>query len=210
VSGDQWWQRNRIPKAILVGGLVALPFGLAEIGISWASVYGPRWLEIPGVELFFFLSILAVLLIPFFLLGTLFQRTRAACFAIACALASVVFTQTVLSSIADRVRMSGFRAIAVEARPLVAAIRAYQEAHGKPPATLADIPPALLHGLPFHYYSDAHTPTQYHGNSWVLSLDTGSGFLNWDQFLYYPQQNYPATGHGGWLRRIEEWAYVHE
>jgi hypothetical protein len=34
--------------------------------------------------------------------------------------------------------------------------------------------------------------------------------MNWDMFLYFPKQNYPKAGYGGWLERIEDWAYVHE
>ena len=50
----------------------------------------------------------------------------------------------------------------------------------------------------------------YHENPWVLCVFTPSGGINFDQFMYFPKQNYPETGYGGWLERIGDWAYVHE
>jgi hypothetical protein len=50
----------------------------------------------------------------------------------------------------------------------------------------------------------------YQGNPWVLTAIVSTGSVNWDKFLYFPLQNYPSTGYGGWLERIGDWAYVHE
>lgn len=47
-------------------------------------------------------------------------------------------------------------------------------------------------------------------NPWVLVVFTPSGGINFDQFMYFPLQNYPEHGYGGWLERIDDWAYVHE
>ena len=47
-------------------------------------------------------------------------------------------------------------------------------------------------------------------NSWVLYIDTPSGGINFDMFMYFPNQNSPKTGYGGVLERIGDWAYVHE
>ncbi len=47
-------------------------------------------------------------------------------------------------------------------------------------------------------------------NPWVLIVHTPSGGINFDQFMYFPLQNYPESGYGGWLARIRDWAYVHE
>ncbi len=42
------------------------------------------------------------------------------------------------------------------------------------------------------------------------SVQTPLGVLNWDQILYFPNQNYPAKGYGGPIELIDDWAYVHE
>lgn len=50
----------------------------------------------------------------------------------------------------------------------------------------------------------------FDGNPWALIVSAPSGPLNFDQFMYFPLTNYPATGYGGWLERVGDWAYVHE
>ena len=211
MNGHQWRQSNRIPKAAMVGALAALPIGAVNIGVHWASVHGPRWLEIPGVELLFLPGLVAAALVPIFLLAALIPRARVACLAIACAFGSAFLVQVACTVLASEVRLRGFRTIAIEARPLLKAIYTHHRLNGAPPVMLAELPPEVLRGQPpFHYFCDADTPYRCNGNPWVLSLDAGTGFLNWDQFLYYPLQNYPRVGHGGSLEPVEEWAYVHE
>jgi hypothetical protein len=43
-----------------------------------------------------------------------------------------------------------------------------------------------------------------------LVVFTPSGAINFDQFMYFPNRNYPEQGFGGWIERIGDWAYVHE
>jgi hypothetical protein len=62
----------------------------------------------------------------------------------------------------------------------------------------------------YEYLTGRQTLEQYDGNPWVVWVDTPSGGINWDIFLYYPRQNYPQRGHGGYLERVKDWAYVHE
>jgi hypothetical protein len=61
---------------------------------------------------------------------------------------------------------------------------------------------------PLELVSNGHKRiAQYYGNSWILRADVSSAFLNWDEFLYFPQQNYPAQGS---FERVGKWAYFHE
>jgi len=41
-------------------------------------------------------------------------------------------------------------------------------------------------------------------------IETPSGGFNWDIFIYFPSQNYPEYKYGGFLEKVEDWAYVHE
>jgi hypothetical protein len=100
----------------------------------------------------------------------------------------------------------------------VAAIRAYDIAQGRPPASLADIVPTHLSAVPrtgimaypnYRYYVGPEAQ-RYDKNPWVLVIHTPSGGINFDQFMYFPLQNYPQQGYGGSLVRIRDWAYVHE
>jgi len=47
----------------------------------------------------------------------------------------------------------------------------------------------------YEYRSSART-ADFDGNPWVLVVRTPSGGINFDQFLYYPLQNYPEEGYG--------------
>lgn len=45
---------------------------------------------------------------------------------------------------------------------------------------------------------------------WELRIPCSSGVLNWDIFLYRPNESYPDYIYGGYVERIGKWAYVHE
>lgn len=61
----------------------------------------------------------------------------------------------------------------------------------------------------YEYHTGARA-AQYDGNPWVLVVFTPSGGINFDEFLYFPLQNYPRSGYGGSLEQLGDWAYVHE
>jgi hypothetical protein len=125
----------------------------------------------------------------------------------------VLFLPTVW--LATSLRSFGFRLAAIRARPLVEAVKRYEREIGTPPPTLETLVPKYLAAVPdglppLEIYAAQDAPARYDGNRWVLTALVPTGIINWDQFLYFPNQNYPAAGYGGWLERIEEWAYVHE
>jgi hypothetical protein len=118
--------------------------------------------------------------------------------------------------IGRQIRMSAFHRLADRSTPLVAAIRAYEQKHGSPPESLEALVPEFLPSVPstgmgaYPEYQYCFAPRHYGGNPWVLIVPTSSGYLNFDQFMYFPLANYPRTGYGGSLERISDWAYVHE
>ena len=97
-------------------------------------------------------------------------------------------------------------------------ISEYERIYGTPPANLVTVKNALPEAdavwptsLPeFEYYSGYLAKERYHGNPWILRLEVPTGPLRWDQFVYYPLQNYPSLGHGGWFEPIGDWAYLHD
>lgn len=120
----------------------------------------------------------------------------------------------------ERIRHNGFESLAVRSQPLVQAIHDYQADHERPPSSLGDLVPAYLAKVPgtgmgaypFYEYEVPGLVDNpyYEGQEWVLSVFTPSTGLNFDLFIYFPDQNYPEYGYGGRLEIIGDWAYVHE
>lgn len=106
--------------------------------------------------------------------------------------------------------------VTARGEPLVRAVHAFEAKHGRPPESLDQLVPAYLPEVPptgigafpdFRYITGK--AESYDGNPWVLIVipPIAAGF---DTLMYFPRQNYPATGYGGWLERVGDWAYVHE
>lgn len=209
------------PKLILSlsgFGLFSLLLCSYTIGSSYLSVSGYGDWSLPSQELVVWLCLLGMVIMAVATLGVFFNKTRCASLAVVIG-AGVLVTLSVISlKSADRIRLRGFERLSLEAAPLVAAIHAYSREFGAPPENLAvlhvNYPPGhTVKGgaLPdFEYLPGDRARERYHGNPWVLILETPTGPLSWDLFLYYPLQNYPPLGHGGWLESVGEWAYVHE
>ncbi|MCM3874734.1 MAG: hypothetical protein ND895_28910 [Pyrinomonadaceae bacterium] len=117
-----------------------------------------------------------------------------------------------------QIRRAGFINLAERSRPLILAIHRFEAKYGKPPENLEQITPEFLPQVPKtgmgaypeYEYQRVNDRNSYEGNAWVVTVSASSGLVNWDQFLYFPKQNYPKSGYGGGIERIEEWAYVHE
>lgn len=199
-------------------GILSLLLGSYTVGSSYFAVSGHGDWSVPGQEMVVWLSLLGMILMAVSLVGLFFQKIRCAALAVLFGSGLLVTVAVISLLSADKIRRQGFERLALEAAPMVAAIHAYSELHGYPPESLADLqfkyPPGQnIQGgeLPeFKYYSGERARERYHGNSWVLMLETPTGPLKWDRFLYYPLQNYPPLGHGGWFEKVGTWGYVHE
>ena len=53
-------------------------------------------------------------------------------------------------------------------------------------------------------------PGHFSGAPFELTVPCSIGLLNWDVFVYWPSEEYPDHMYGGWVERVEGWAYVHE
>lgn len=210
--------RPKLMLSLCCFGLLSLLLGSYTIGSSYLAVSGHGDWSVPGQEMVILLCLLGIILMAVSLLGLLFSKVR--CMALAVFLGCGLLVTVGIFSLetADHIRMQGFQRLALEAAPLVTAIHAYTTTHGIPPENLDDLEvkfPADHSiqgaGLPeFKYLPGDIARERYHGNPWVLMLETPTGPLRWDRFLYYPLQNYPPLGHGGWFERVGEWAYLHE
>lgn len=199
-------------------GLLSLLLCSYTIGFSYLSVSGYGDWGVPGQELVMWLCLLGIVIMFVAFCGLFIGKIRCASMAVLIGSGMLVTLSLISLKSADTIRLQGFERLAREAAPLVLAIDAYTAKFGVPPENLDALqvafPPGhLIKGgeLPdFEYIQGSVATSRYHGNPWVLMLRTPTGPLRWDQFMYYPLQNYPTLAHGGWVERVEDWAYVHE
>ena len=115
-----------------------------------------------------------------------------------------------------RIFREAFVNVAVSAQDLIWAIETYKESEGNYPPDLrslmskfiSEIPDTGLAGYPTFRYKTANADTIF--KKYELLVDTPSGGINFDVFVYWPEGNYPEYFYGGVLELIENWAYVHE
>lgn len=194
-------------------GLLGLVVNGYTLWAHYRAASGVGGWGVPGLELVLWFCLGVVILTLFTAFGLFLSRLRCASFAIMIGGAFYVLLNLATLAYADKVRMAGFERLAEESRPLVAAIEAYVAQHGVPPEGLqaidtSGIPAERLASI--RYLTGYQSQQHFHGNPWILALDAPTGPFRWDQFLYYPLQNYPKLGHDGWLEEINGWAYVHQ
>jgi hypothetical protein len=202
-------------RAAILGLLV----GFGEVVAHWIPLqpFGSMsFLHLAA--LLFFMAVLLLPLMPFFWLLKRFSRTKLVG-AVGLTFSISVFGSTFVGNqVGHHVRMREFRQLGQRSGPLVQAIRQYEVAEGSLPESLAELVPAYLPKVPLtgmgaypeYSYSRAEEGDDFYGNTWMLSVPTPMGLINWDSFIYLPNGDYPRYGFGGSLERIGEWAYVHE
>lgn len=107
----------------------------------------------------------------------------------------------------------GFRELAHQSAPLVAAIRKYEADHGHPPADLdALVSASYLRGIPATpcACSAYQYRVKHRDNPWTLTVFPPFRGIGFDRFEYWPHQDYPRRGESGWYESVEDWAYYHE
>lgn len=110
-----------------------------------------------------------------------------------------------LSWVGHAVRMSGFERAAVRMEPLVAAIGRFEREHGRPPATLGELPASYgivarrfgVRGCRRAEYQAGSRPGE-----WELDMECPNGWITLDRFFYRPGERYASHEHhvrfGGW------------
>lgn len=191
-----------------LGAVVGLAYGpmLLWHGFSLSGLGG--W-SVRGVELFLLVPLvgMGLLVVALPLAGFAATRERS----VACSLvgATLVLAFVPFLWLGAKARMVAFRWAGERAAPLVAAIERHVVEAGRPPARLQDLVPRWLDRLPTRV-PELTIEHEAFGNPWILQASVPSGVLNWDQFFYFPNQDYPARGHGGSWQRLGRWAYLHE
>jgi hypothetical protein len=188
---SEWMSTARIGTAVFLWGQAI--YLLAFLGVCLAApilIVGPalrRWRR----QSLYFLAI-SVIFATSFLLGMKFGQ---------------------------QVRSIGLHSFTRRSQRLIDAITSYERDHATPPQSLSDLVPDYLNEVldtgmmaypEYLYFAGDEAKQHYSENPWALVVWTPSGGINFDQMLYFPRQNYPAHGYGGWLERINDWAYVHE
>lgn len=199
-----FWVWSALPVIVLLEFQAVAPLG------HWSLLY----FELPYL-LGILVATFAVGILPFGLFRRASRVVVLAWLILAVAYISLAIGGLVLGS---WIRSHGFQRLALRSAPLVSAIRAYAEDHGRPPSTLGELVPRYLPRVPstgmmaypdYRYYVGTNAAS-YEGNPWALVVHAPSGGINFDKFIYFPMQNYPTRGYGGSLERVEDWAYVHE
>jgi hypothetical protein len=162
--------------------------------------------------------IISLILIPASLTAAIFKRIRQK--SLMWLYSSVIYfcIGLFLFKAGGFVRMHAFHELAERSTVLVEAIHHYDKDNGHPPKILTELVPRYIREIPKtgigaypeYDYELVTDPKKWDENPWVLYVNTPIGMLNWDMFLYFPKQNYPQHGYGGYLERIKDWAYVHE
>lgn len=202
--------------------LVSVRKLLLGLVVAWLVAYGPllAWHAGPmlgvggwctrGSELFLLVPVVGGVAI--FGLAPLCVPTRTREWALpallVCVVLAVGFVPAVVA--AHRMRMRGFGLAGERAAPLVSAIERHIADTGSVPADLASLVPRWLPAFP-----DGLPPLEIvapgrAGNRWMLRASVPSGMINFDEFVYWPDQDYPERDRGGRFQRLGSWAYYHE
>ncbi|MDD5705789.1 MAG: hypothetical protein PHR35_07670 [Kiritimatiellae bacterium] len=215
-----FWQKRLVDQVKVTCLLAVLLSGIG-LAIQWYAVsrigYGGVFLI--QMEVWLALPLhLAVLAVPLSFFALPFRRVRRhATTTIVCGTLYVIIGLPALR-LSWPIRRGAFDRLAEHSAPLVAAIQRFEKANDRPPKSLEELVPKYLArapatdmpAYPRYRYSGGDQTNRWEGNPWVLYVNTSSGGINFDMFMYFPKQNYPKRGYGGSLERIRDWAYVHE
>ena len=209
----------RVLRWLLPVPCLALPIMLSSVGttvaVSQQSSGDELW-ALMGMQILLLLFSLIVLVASLVLL--FFKRTRStAALGCLCAVAFLIGF-TISSRSSWKIEREAYVEVAKRSEPLIDAIKAYEKEFGRPPESLDQLVPSFISKMPDtgigavpHFeYLTGENARRYDGNPWVLQIDPPQAGIGWDQFFYFPLQNYPERGYGGSLERIGGWAYVHE
>lgn len=115
-------------------------------------------------------------------------------------------------------RRQAFARAAEHGAPVIEALRRYRHERGRYPDGLDALVPAYIPAIPYtgligypeFDYRPGHNDIAAVPDSYELRIDCPSGGINFDRFIYWPSETYPAWIQGNWTERIGAWAYVHE
>ena len=173
-----------------LSAIVYFPFS------EWLSTtQGGTSLFLWGQMIYVLPLVASILAMPFLVFGLFFRDTRRrSCLYLLC-IALFVLCCIFGVGLGDKARMAGMKSFAQRSQTLIRAIENYERDHSGPPQSLNDLVPDYIPAVPctgmaaypeYRYHTGDMAKQQYAGNSWVLTVFTPSGFLNFDMMLYFP------------------------
>lgn len=197
--------------ACMAGGVLGLGFirylcRLEEQGNGGSSVF---LLEMG-------MSLLWLCVVVVGLLSLLLRKLRRMGLAVLIACAVMYATHDGTRHWIRETRLRAFERLAVRSQGLVDAIRAYEQRHSAAPSDLTALVPEFLSEVPgtgmpscpnyeYEVVTDDHAPER----RWDLKVACPTGLINWDEFIYCPEDSRfdpdvdPVT-------RVGDWFYYHE
>lgn len=123
-------------------------------------------------------------------------------------------------SISKHIQVNALGQLAERSKPLIVAIKSYEQKFGHPPNSLDALVPEFISKVPTtgigarpNYEFESLTNNSTYGkNPWVLYVNNPSADpMSFDCFLYLPLQDYSALSHqfDNDIRKIGDWAYWH-
>jgi len=205
-AAKQWW------PWIFASPFLIVLFEYLAIAPVGSQMF--LWFELPFI-LSLFAALIAVVVLPLCLIVCRFRKP-----VLAWLIASLCFLPLAFGGlvVGKKVRSAAFDNLAERSAPLISAISRYIDDRGAPPQTLDELVPDYLSEIPKtgimayseYRYEVGEDTERYEGNPWILRVFTPSGGINFDEFMYFPLQNYPDRGYGGSFERVGDWAYLHE
>jgi hypothetical protein len=122
-------------------------------------------------------------------------------------------------SISNHIEKKTLAQLAKRSKPLIFAIKNYEQRFGHPPDSLDTLAPEFIPKVPttgigaspdYRFESLTNNST-YGKNPWVLCVHSPTGGpLNFDDYVYLPLQDYSVLSYGDIAWRVGNWAYWHK
>ncbi len=109
--------------------------------------------------------------------------------------------------ISEKIRLHAFYLAGLRAEPIIVAIEKYYDENGRPPEKLENLIPEHISSIPSRIPEFRISKANEKG-TWSLTADTGTGLLNWDEFIYRSNQDYSSTGDP--IKKLGKWGYIFE
>lgn len=118
-------------------------------------------------------------------------------------------------SISNHVQKNTLTQLAQRSKPLITAIKSYEQKFGHPPDSLETLVPEFIPKVPNtgigatpdYQYQSFTNSSSYGKNKWVLEVYSPADHLAFSTFIYLPLQDYSVLNYGEVIWRIEGWAY---
>ena len=116
-------------------------------------------------------------------------------------------------SLSNRIQNKALTNMVERSKPLIAAIKIYEQKNGRPPESLQTLVPEYIPAVPmtgvganheYQFFSYTNN-SPYGSNRWALEVYQ-FGFTS---LIYLPQQDYSVLTYGTVVKRIGDWAYWH-